>query len=83
MYTRDNNGKCVIESNELLIIGKVRFFLNLIRRKGFKFMLMMLDDIWLYNYHKQSYDGIMKETLDLIQVLEERQWELVGLEQIK
>jgi hypothetical protein len=67
----------------LRFASKVRFFLNFIRRGGFKFAFFAIDDIWLYSYHKKKYDGVVKQVLDVIQLLEEKQWELVGLSDAK
>ena len=50
-YTKNNEGKCVIESQSLDFARKARGFFNLIRRKGFKFFFFALDDLWLYDFH--------------------------------
>ena len=42
---------------------------------------MMLDDLWLYQYHQKQYEGIIKEMFITIAFIEEKQWEVVGLNQ--
>ena len=43
-------------------------------------MFMMVDDLWLYQYHQQEYDGIIKVVFETISLVEEKQWEIVGLQ---
>ena len=38
-----------------------------------------IDDLWLYQYHKQEYDGIVVEVFYTISFIEEKQWEIIGL----
>ena len=42
---------------------------------------MMVDDLWLYQYHQQEYEGIIKDIFATIALIEEKQWEVVGLEE--
>ena len=46
-------------------------------------MFLALDDLWLYNYHRVHYDGTALTMFETIQLIEERKWSLVGLEQAK
>ena len=46
------NGKCEIENMILEITTKVRPFLNIIKVKGIKSVMFLIDDFWLYSYHK-------------------------------
>ena len=39
----------------------------------------MIDDLWLYQYHQQEYDGIIRVIFSTIAFVEEKQWEIVGL----
>ena len=55
----DTRGQCVVESDPITIVLALRPFLNIVRRKGMKFFFMVLDDLWLYNYHKQKYKGVI------------------------
>ena len=61
----------------------MRVFLNVMKRKGFKALFFAVDDIWLYDYHKRRYDGILKDVFRTIRFVEEKQWEIVGLEEVK
>ena len=40
---------------------------------------MMLDDLWLYQYHQKEYEGIIRDIFATIAFVEEKQWEIVGL----
>ena len=40
---------------------------------------MTIDDLWLYQYHKVKYNGIIKNVFQTISFIEEKQWEVVGL----
>ena len=40
----------------------------------------MVDDLWLYQYHKQEYNGIVKVVFRTISFMEQRQWEIIGLD---
>ena len=65
-YTKDSTGECVIENESLSIFVSVRPLLNLVRKKGMKFLFMAIDDLWLYQYHKKKYDGIVKTVFSTI-----------------
>ena len=64
------NGECVEEIIVLDWVGKARILLNFIKRRGFKSLLSAVDDLWLYNFHLQEYDGtvlVVFETIDFIE----------------
>ena len=42
-------------------------------------MFMIWNDLWLYQYHQQEYDGIVRDTFKIISFIEQKQWEIVGL----
>ena len=42
---------------------------------------MMVDDLWLYQYHQRQYEGIIRSVFATIALIEEKQWEIVGLSQ--
>ena len=42
---------------------------------------MMIDDLWLYQYHQQEYEGIIRDIFATIALIEEKQWEIVGLQE--
>ena len=46
-------------------------------------MLLAMDDLWLYNYHKMHYDGTALTIFETIAFVEEKQWEIVGLNEAK
>ena len=46
-------------------------------------MFLALDDLHLYNYHRIHYDGTALTIFKTIQLIEEKKWELVGLEKAK
>ena len=66
----DDTGECVIESSTLSIFVSVRPFFNLIKKKGFKTLFLFIDDLWLYQYHKKKYDGIVKVVFKTISFIE-------------
>ena len=74
----NEDGKCEAITS-LSIFVSLRPFLNMIRRRGTKWVFMMVDDLWLYQYHGQEYDGIIKIVFETISYIEEKQWEIVGL----
>ena len=80
-YVKDQDGQCVIESQTLSILISVRPFLNVLKKRGSRWMFMMVDDLWLYQYHQQEYEGIVKSIFATIALIEEKQWEVVGLQQ--
>lgn len=65
------------------LVTKIRPFLNFFKRKGLKSLFLALDDLWLYQYHKKEYDGSVKVVFETISFIEEKQWEVVGLESVK
>ena len=75
----DEQGECVIESESLSIFVSTRPFLNIVRKKGMKFLFLIVDDLWLYQYHKVKYDGTVRAVFKMISFIEEKQWEVVGL----
>ena len=42
---------------------------------------MVVDDLWLYQYHQKEYEGIIRQVFATIAFVEEKQWEVVGLSQ--
>ena len=82
-YKKNAAGNCVMKSGSLELVTKIRPFINFIRRKGFKAMFAAVDDIWLYNYHKREYDGTVQNVFETIRFVEEKQWDMVGLEETK
>ena len=70
----NEKGECEVENKGLSIFTDIRPILNLIRRRGLKWMFMVVDDLWLYQYHKQDYDGIVKVVFKTISFIEEKQW---------
>ena len=71
-----------MKEKSLVIFLNVRPFLNLLRKKGLKMIFLAVDDLWLYQYHKQEYDGIVEVVFTTISFVEEKQWEIVGLEKV-
>jgi hypothetical protein len=51
--------------------------MNFLRRGSLKFAFFVIDDLWLYSYHKKNYEGVVKDTLEIIQYLEEKQWNAI------
>ena len=80
-YEKDQNGKCAIQSQGLSIFVSIRPLLNVLKKRGNRWIFMMLDDLWLYQYHQKQYEGIIKEMFITIAFIEEKQWEVVGLNQ--
>ena len=68
------NGKCVVESNTLTWISKMRVPPNFIKRRGVKALFLAVDDLWLYNFHSQDYDGTVEIVFETIDFIEEKQW---------
>ena len=75
----EEEGKCVIENQVLSIFMDTKPLTNLLKKKGMKTIFVALDDLWLYQYHEQEYDGVMKDIFELISLTQERQWEIIGL----
>ena len=45
-------------------------------------VFMVVDDLWLYEYHQKEYDGILKNVFTTISLFEEKQWEIAGLKPV-
>ena len=65
-YVMDENGECVFASKTLEALKDARPLINAVRRRGFKWIFMMVDGLWLYQYHQQQYDGILKDVFRTI-----------------
>ena len=59
-------GQCIIESNTLSIFVDVRPFLNVLKKRGFKWVFLVVDDLWLYQYHQRQYEGIIRDVFKTI-----------------
>ena len=46
-------------------------------------MFMVIDDLWLYNFHQKQYKGIIQDIFITIKFIEDKQWEIVHLEEWK
>ena len=73
----------MVESSTLNFLSKIRTFLNLVKRRRVKTLFVALDDLWLYNFHKQEYDGSVDAVFKTIKFIEDRQWEIAGLEKAR
>ena len=51
-YVRDENEKCVIKYQVLSMATKIMPLLNIIRFQGLKSFLLTVNNLNLYNYHK-------------------------------
>ena len=78
-YVKNSQGFCEIENGSLSIFITIRPFLNILRRKGLKFLFLAIDDLWLYQYHKIKYDGTIREVFSTISFIQEKQWQIIGL----
>ena len=78
-YAKDEEGRCVVGSQVLSVFKGIRPFLNVLKLRGHKFLFVALDDLWLYHYHQQEYEGSIREVFKVISFVEEKQWEIVGL----
>ena len=76
----DAKGECVAANQILSWAAKLRPVLNFIKRRGLKAMFLALDDLWLYNYHNHQYDGTPLTIFETIQFIEEKQWEVTGMD---
>ena len=79
-YVKGESGECVIASQSLSIFIGIRPFLNVVKKRGHRWMFMVIDDLWLYQYHQQEYEGIVRDIFSTIAFIEEKQWEVVGLQ---
>ena len=79
----NSEGKCVVNGSTLDLLSKTRTFFNFIKRRGVKSLFVALDDLWLYNFHKNDYDGTMNTVFRTIKFIEDKQWEFVGLEEAR
>ena len=73
----------MINNGPLNIIAKIRPFLVLLRGSGIKAFLFVVSDLRLYEYHKQRYDGMAKQVFVVARLIEDKQWEIVGLLEVK
>ena len=69
----------MIESQSLSIFKDIRPFLNIVRKRGHKWVFMVVDDLWLYQYHQKEYEGIIRDVSRTIVFIEQKQWEIIGL----
>ena len=79
----NQQGECVERDNALSFTQRFIFFIGLIKRRGLKTLFLALDDLWLYNFHRTHYDGTALTIFKTLQLIEEKKWELVGLENTK
>ena len=74
-YTKNEKGECKVDNNDgIFLVLMTRPFLNILRRKGLKFVFMVVDDLWLYNFQDQKYNGIVNEVFITIKFIEDKQW---------
>ena len=59
----------MIESQVLGIISKIRPMLNFVKRRGVKALFLAVDDLWLYNYYRNHYDGTALAVFETIQFI--------------
>ena len=59
-HQMDADGQCVIQSQSLSIFISVRPLLNVLKRRGHRWIFMVVDDLWLYQYHQKEYEGIIR-----------------------
>jgi hypothetical protein len=74
MKDERGGGKCVLKNNVINLFAKIRIILNIGRRNNIKFIFYLLDDLWLYEYHKTHYKGVMKKIFRTIRFIEDKQW---------
>ena len=79
----NQQGECVEGNNALSFTQRLMFFIGLIKRRGLKTLFLALDDLCLYNFHRTHYDGTALTIFETLQLIEEKKWELVGLEKAK
>ena len=72
-----------MNNGPLNIIARIRPFLTLLRGSGIKAFLFIVSDLRLYEYHRQRYDGMVKQVFVVAKFIEDKQWEIVGLVQVK
>ena len=82
LYVREG-GDCVMNDDPLTILSKIRPFIVLLRSSGIKTFLFILADLRLYEYHQKKYDGMAKQVFVVARFLEDKQWEIVGLLDVK
>ena len=82
-YEIGQHGNCVLKSDWLTVALKIHLVTNFIRRRGMKSLLFAIDNLWLYNFHQQEFDGTTLSVLETIAFFEEKKWEIVRLEEIK
>ena len=69
-YAKDEKGECAVESSLLNLLSRVRPFLNFIKRRGVKALFLAVDDLWLYHYHSNQYDGTALAVFETIEFIE-------------
>ena len=59
----------MVEDEALNILAKIRPMLNFVKRRGVKALFLAVDDLWLYNYHRNQYDGTALVVFETIQFI--------------
>ena len=72
-----------MNNGPLNTFSKIRPVLVLLRGSGIKAFLFVVSDLRLYEYHKQRYDGMAKQVFVVARLIEDKQWEIVGLLEVK
>ena len=79
----DDTGDCVLESAALAVASKTKPVLNAVKGKAFKPLFLALADLRMYAYHIKKYDGTTKQIINTIRFVEDKQWEVLGLTEVK
>ena len=69
----------MIKSDFLNVGLKLHTLASFIKRRGMKSLLFVIDNLWLYNFHQQEFDGTTESVLEAISFFEEKKWEIVRL----
>lgn len=71
-----SDGGCTLENVYVKVATYARPYVSILRRNWMAPFYMVLEEIWLYNYHKQDYNGTIEDIFETIRMIEDKKWAL-------
>lgn len=56
---------------------------TVIRHRKIKSLLFLVDDLWLYQYHKPQYLGLPQIVFESVRIIESKKDEIFGIQKIQ
>lgn len=72
----------MVENLFLDIMVKARSYFCLIRKNWIAPFFLLLEDIWLYNYHDYEYKGNTAAIFETFRIIEEKKWVVYPFNQL-